>query len=1057
MGLKSWVRRTFGDAPSREFNYESAPYSLLIRGMFGQQPNGRASLAGREEAMTIPAVLRGRNLICGISNLPLEEIDPFNRVQRNLLLEQIDPNVANVVTLASTIEDLLFDGVAWWRVAARSGGRPSSAVQYATSTVSMTPPPGYKTKYLPSDLPTEGVVWMGGEEVPYSDVIRFDSPNPPLMRVAAQVVLRAISLSLAAQGYADNPRPQDYFSPADPTNGDPFGEDSSAQVEALLAAWAEARRRSSTAYVPAALKYNAVQQPTPADLQLAQLQSRVNLDLANMLGLDPEEVGESQTSRTYQNATDRRKDKINELLAPFMSAISQRLTMLDVTRRGYKVRFGLNEYLQADPLTRAQVSEIQIRNGVVTREWVAARVEGLPPEAVPVEAPGQQQMEPAPERQPIDAGEATVGEPIELARRAYAAAFKRDGGMTFARESITFDAPEVDAAFVVDEGRRIIVGLAVPWNQTARNGGMHWRFARGGAKYSAINRVKLLRDHDFSQLLGKALKIEDTDAGLVVTFKVAPGADGDRALALAADGTLDGLSIGVDFREEDFAPDPEHPGAMLVRQYALREVSLTGMPAFDDSRLTSVRASDEGREPAMPDQETTETAPATQPAPATPTPAPAAQAPVAESQTPQKASFSMDDVKAIFGMINGGQTAAIGGQVQPAQPVAPETVPVVDPTTREVRVAATAVSEPLPYRFHYQPGLGGKSGRHVFRSDAEYDFSTDLFDAINNNDKHGGAAKRVNALVKAAFADVDTTDVAGLIPKVQRPDMWYPQRDYATPLWDLTGSGTTDGRPFELPKYNSSSGLVSAATEGVEPDVGAFTVTTQTVTPTALWGKVEITRHAIRRGGNPQISAVIWDQMLRSYSEAREAAIATFLATLTAAADITLTVPTGTADNDEDQATVASFLAAIADLQFIRGGNTMSAFAAHQFLYRIFARVTDDAGRPLFPMINPQNANGQTTALYKTMDVGGTTVVGAYALGAATGTDPVNSWLFDPAVVRTWASQPERLDWDFGATVQSSTRIPQLSEVTMGIWGDIAVANIDINGVRQVITDPVGS
>jgi hypothetical protein len=91
------------------------------------------------------------------------------------------------------------------------------------------------------------------------------------------------------------------------------------------------------------------------------------------------------------------------------------------------------------------------------------------------------------------------------------------------------------------------------------------------------------------------------------------------------------------------------------------------------------------------------------------------------------------------------------------------------------------------------------------------------------------------------------------------------------------------------------------------------------------------------------------------------------------------------------------------------------------------------------------------------MDIGGTTAVGAWALGAATGTDPVNSWLFDPAKVRGWASTPDRLDWDFGATIQATDRVPQLSMVTIGIFGDIAFGCLDINGVRQVITDPVGS
>jgi hypothetical protein len=43
--------------------------------------------------------------------------------------------------------------------------------------------------------------------------------------------------------------------------------------------------------------------------------------------------------------------------------------------------------------------------------------------------------------------------------------------------------------------------------------------------------------------------------------------------------------------------------------------------------------------------------------------------------------------------------------------------------------------------------------------------------------------------------------------------------------------------------------------------------------------------------------------------------------------------------------------------------------------------------------------------------------------------------------------------WDFGATVQTAN-IPQLSHVTLGIYGDIAFANLDIAGVRQVTFDP---
>lgn len=415
MGVRAqfagWVRRTFGDSTTGMrrggFNFETEPYSLLIKGMWGQSGNGRGtSLGSREEAMEIPAMLRGRNLICSISTLPLESVDRFNRVANNPLMKQIDPNVANVVTLAQTVEDLLFDAVAWWEITGFNPetGMPSRAVRHETSQVSLTPPADYYQGYLPSDLPTTGVVYMRGKAVSWDRVIRFDSPNPPLIKVARSIILRAIKLDIAANTYADNPRPQDFFTSADPL-ADPADAD---QIKELLDEWQAARRERTTAYVPAALKYNTVQQPTPADLQLVQLEQRVALGIANALGLDPEDLGISTTSRTYQNATDRRKDRINDVLSTYMEAITQRLSMPDVTLDDETVRFRLDGYLRADPRTRAEVNGIYLDKGVVSREWVAAD-EGLPPEATPP-AP----VQPAPVAPAIEAPiVATVGQPIE--------------------------------------------------------------------------------------------------------------------------------------------------------------------------------------------------------------------------------------------------------------------------------------------------------------------------------------------------------------------------------------------------------------------------------------------------------------------------------------------------------------------------------------------------------------------------------------------------------------------------------------------------------------------
>jgi len=118
MALVDRVRAFFGMGPLRTFDEPrtarfAAVYPVDQLVIWAQQRLGRV---GREEALSVPAVLRGRNMLCSISTLPLEAVDAQNRVQDHPLLGQVDANVPNVVTLAMTVEDLLFEAVAWWRI-----------------------------------------------------------------------------------------------------------------------------------------------------------------------------------------------------------------------------------------------------------------------------------------------------------------------------------------------------------------------------------------------------------------------------------------------------------------------------------------------------------------------------------------------------------------------------------------------------------------------------------------------------------------------------------------------------------------------------------------------------------------------------------------------------------------------------------------------------------------------------------------------------------------------------------------------------------------------------
>lgn len=330
----------------------------------------------RAEALSVPAVRRGRDIICGLCTLPVQTIDAArNVVETELLDGNIDPNVPDVVTFAQTYEDLLCDGASYWlKTEYDAYGYPTSARHLEFSSVSAQPPPGVQPHPLPSGIDPRSVYWVEGRPVDKTRIIVFQSPNRPLLTDGGRTIKRALALDRAAELYAENPRPQDFFTPADPTVGDP-GDDS--KIQDALRKWALWRRKGVTGYVPAALKYNQVVQPTPADLQLVQLQDKATRDIANMVGVDAEDLGISTTSRTYQNDTSRRQDKINEVLATYAAAVAGRLSMNDVTWPGRTVRVGFDAYLRADPLTRAQVDDIRLRQGTVTVEEIRER-EGQP-------------------------------------------------------------------------------------------------------------------------------------------------------------------------------------------------------------------------------------------------------------------------------------------------------------------------------------------------------------------------------------------------------------------------------------------------------------------------------------------------------------------------------------------------------------------------------------------------------------------------------------------------------------------------------------------------------
>src|SRR5690606_29464466 len=155
-------------------------------------------------------------------------------------------------------------------------------------------------------------------------------------------------------------------------------------------------------------------------------------------GIDPEELGVSTTSRTYFNAQDRRKAFLDFVIGGYRQAIEDRLSMPDVTPAGYTVRFNLSAFLRSDDKTRMETYEIGLRVGAYTRSEV-------------------RDLE---DKQPLTQVEEAA---------SVAAQIEHEVTRFDAEPVLRFEAPAAQL-FEVDQERRIIRGLAVPYGRVPSDG-----------------------------------------------------------------------------------------------------------------------------------------------------------------------------------------------------------------------------------------------------------------------------------------------------------------------------------------------------------------------------------------------------------------------------------------------------------------------------------------------------------------------------------------------------------------------------------------------------------
>jgi len=387
--------------PAAQFTVTVPPE--MLQGMTG---GGQiAPRVSRAEALQVPAVLRSRNLIAGtLGSLPIHVRDKEKHLAHpTSLLDQIDPDVPNAVTLTETYEDLLFEGVSWWRVLAFNfAGFPISAYHVPITSVHVAGRggmPAVQNVTADQHFPANGQVFIDGQPVRDEEIIRFDSPNPPLLRHAARAIRTCLKLEQTATIYSESPMPQGVFTPKEGTT-----ELTADEINELLNEWEKARRTKAWGYVGGGWEAKVLQW-NATEIQLTERVQHAVLEIARATGIDPEDLGVSTTSRTYQNSEDRRRALIDFTLKPYMTALEQRLSMNDVLPRGYEAKVNLDSFLRSDTKTRMEAYEVGAKVGAYTQDEIrdledrppltAAEKAAIAPKETPPSSPSSNGTRPA--------------------------------------------------------------------------------------------------------------------------------------------------------------------------------------------------------------------------------------------------------------------------------------------------------------------------------------------------------------------------------------------------------------------------------------------------------------------------------------------------------------------------------------------------------------------------------------------------------------------------------------------------------------------------------------
>jgi HK97 family phage portal protein len=141
------------------------------------------------------------------------------------------------------------------------------------------------------------------------------------------------------------------------------------EVSGLLAAWKRSRQNNATAYLTSTLEFQSTQF-SPKDMMYNEAIQNLSTEIARAMNVPAYYLSADQNSTmTYANVNEERKQFYSLSIEPYVQAIQARLSMDDISTAGHEVRFAVADtFLKQDPMAELEVIEKMITLGLITTE-----------------------------------------------------------------------------------------------------------------------------------------------------------------------------------------------------------------------------------------------------------------------------------------------------------------------------------------------------------------------------------------------------------------------------------------------------------------------------------------------------------------------------------------------------------------------------------------------------------------------------------------------------------------------------------------------------------------